>query len=90
MTHNLPTLPEPAGVIIVGTQALRAFTADQMQEYAIQTIESTQLFAMTREQRDEVFLAAEARMADDINLSWRAAIVDSVESHHNIKPEEQA
>lgn len=23
-------LPEPAGIIVVGTQALRAFTADQM------------------------------------------------------------
>lgn len=30
---KLPELPEPAGVIIVGTQALRAFTADQMRAF---------------------------------------------------------
>lgn len=27
---TLPALPEPAGIIVVGTQALRAFTADQL------------------------------------------------------------
>ena len=27
---RLPLLPEPAGVVVVGTQALRAFTAEQM------------------------------------------------------------
>lgn len=32
-TLELPALPEPAGVIIVGTQAMRAFTADQMHTY---------------------------------------------------------
>lgn len=29
-TPAMPELPEPSGVIVVGTQALRAFTADQM------------------------------------------------------------
>lgn len=37
-TPILPPLPEPEGVIVVNTQALRAFTADQMlshrEEYA--------------------------------------------------------
>jgi hypothetical protein len=31
---ELPELPEPAGIIVVGSQALRAFTADQMHAYA--------------------------------------------------------
>lgn len=79
MTYNLPTLPEPAGVIIVGTQALRAFTADQMQEYAIQTIESTRLFAMTPEQ-----------IADACNETQASRIlaflngVRTAEAHHSI------
>lgn len=34
---ELPPLPEPEGVIVVGTQALRGFTADQMHAYAMQT-----------------------------------------------------
>ena len=34
-TPPLPPLPEPEGVIVVGTQALRAFTAAQMQAYAL-------------------------------------------------------
>jgi hypothetical protein len=34
MSDKTDPLPEPAGVIIVGTQALRAFTADQMHAYA--------------------------------------------------------
>jgi hypothetical protein len=33
-TQLEPELPEPEGVIVVGTQALRAFTADQMEAYA--------------------------------------------------------
>ena len=35
-TNPLPPLPEPEGVIVVGTQALRAFTAYQMRAYALQ------------------------------------------------------
>lgn len=39
-TDTLPELllplPEPKGVIVVGTQALRGFTADQMHAYALQ------------------------------------------------------
>lgn len=35
-TNQLPPLPEPEGVIVVGTQALRGFTADQMRAYALQ------------------------------------------------------
>ncbi len=35
-TDQLPPLPEPEGVIVVGTQALRGFTADQMHAYALQ------------------------------------------------------
>lgn len=34
-TPQLPPLPEPEGVIVVRTQALRAFTADQMRAYAL-------------------------------------------------------
>lgn len=34
------SLPEPAGVIVVGTQAMRAFTADQMCEYAAARVSS--------------------------------------------------
>ena len=37
-TNPLPPLPEPEGVIVVGTQALRAFTAYQMRTYALQAI----------------------------------------------------
>jgi hypothetical protein len=33
MSDPLP-LPEPDGVIVVGTQAMRAFTAEQMHAYA--------------------------------------------------------
>ena len=29
-------LPEPVGIVVVGTQALRAFTADQLREYGRQ------------------------------------------------------
>lgn len=32
--EELPPLPEPEGVIVVHTQALRAFTADQMRDFA--------------------------------------------------------
>ena len=35
-TNPLPPMPEPEGVIVVGTQALRGFTADQMRAYALQ------------------------------------------------------
>lgn len=35
-TNQLPPMPEPEGVIVVGTQALRGFTADQMRAYALQ------------------------------------------------------
>lgn len=35
---DLPPLPEPEGVIIVNTQALRGFTADQMREYALAAV----------------------------------------------------
>lgn len=32
MSIELPKLPEPAGVIVIGTQALRAFTANQVEK----------------------------------------------------------
>jgi hypothetical protein len=32
-TEPKAKMPEPAGVIVVGTQALRAFTAEQMRAY---------------------------------------------------------
>ena len=35
---ELPPLPEPAGVIVVGTQALRAFTAEQVQAVALEAV----------------------------------------------------
>ena len=51
-THALDPLPEPAGVIVVNTQALRAFTADQMRAFAAAAV------AEERERR-----AADARLA---------------------------
>lgn len=36
---DMPALPEPAGVVIFGTQARRAFISDQMHTYAQQHAE---------------------------------------------------
>lgn len=36
---DMPALPEPAGVVIFGTQARRAFISDQMHAYALQYAE---------------------------------------------------
>jgi hypothetical protein len=41
-TNQLPPLPEPEGVIVVGTQALRGFTADQMCAFALQACSQVQ------------------------------------------------
>lgn len=45
---DMPALPEPAGVVIFGTQARRAFISDQMHAYAQQHAEQR-----VREERAE-------------------------------------
>jgi hypothetical protein len=51
---SLPPLPEPEGVIVVRTQARRAFTAEQMQEYAAAAVaaERARLIAELRAMHD--------------------------------------
>ena len=43
-----------------------------------------QAVPMTRAQRLEVFRKAEDRMAHDINLCWRNALIEETEAHHGI------
>lgn len=43
-----------------------------------------QAVPMPRAQRLEVFRKAEDRMAHDINLCWRDALIEETEAHHGI------
>ena len=43
-----------------------------------------QAVPMTRAQRLEAFRKAEDRMAHDINLCWRDALIEETEAHHGI------
>ena len=65
--NQLPPLPEPEGVIVVGTQALRAFTAYQMRAYALQSRANGQA-TQPAQVTDEQILTEAARHLGEMHV----------------------
>lgn len=74
------------GVRICGVHD-RHFVSNRLHEIARAILalrHAQQAVPMTRAQRLEVFRKAEDRMAHDINLCWRNALIEETEAHHGI------